>query len=118
MKRLLLVDDDIDILLMLKRKLSMSGYDVITSTTCKEGLDIFYDHRPDLVLLDINVGTEDGRDMCRTIKQQAEHQHIPVILFSANHELLKLAAEYGANAVIDKPFEISRLVETIRSVLP
>jgi len=113
MKKILVVDDDTDILLLLKAKLSATGYNVTTTTSCTEGLNVFYTSLPDLVLLDINVGSEDGREMCRSIKQQADYEHIPVILISANPEALKLYADYGATAAVDKPFELNHLLDLI-----
>ena len=80
-------------------------------------MSIFYAEVPDLVLLDINVGSEDGREMCRGIKEQSKFHHIPVILFSANTEALKVNADAGADAGIEKPFDLNNLVELIDKYL-
>ena len=111
MKKILVVDDDTDILHLIKTYLTWKQYEVATTTSCNEGLNKFYSFEPDLVLLDINVGSEDGRVMCKSIKQQAQYNHIPVILFSANPELLKAAPDFGADAIIDKPFDLSEMME-------
>ncbi len=110
MRKILVVDDDTDILQLLKTYLTWNEYDVRTTTTCSEGMEIFHSFQPELVLLDINVGSEDGRVMCKQIKQQAEFEHIPVILFSANPELLNKAAQYGATATIEKPFNLDEML--------
>src|SRR5579871_2143380 len=98
MKRILFVDDDVDLLAAMKILLRREGYEVAVTTSCNEGLDILANFRPDLILLDINVGNEDGRLMCRQIKEQAEYEHIPVILISANDEALETYRDYSADA--------------------
>jgi CheY-like chemotaxis protein len=117
MKKILVIDDEPDILLLMKAGLSQKGYSVKVSSSCNEGLDIFYEFQPDLVLMDINVGSEDGREMCRAIKTQAVYEHIPVILFSANNEALRSYKEYGATAALDKPFNLPALLEVVQQYL-
>jgi DNA-binding response OmpR family regulator len=117
MKRILIVDDDTDLLASLKSYLTKKGYDVTTTTTCNEGLDILYAVSPHLVLLDINVGNEDGRTMCMKIKNTAESEHIPIILISANHQALARYQEYGANGSLPKPFELPVLLDTIEQTM-
>ena len=80
LKKILVVDDEEEILYTLKTKLTVQGYEVVTTMSCDLRLEIFYSFKPDIVFLDVNVGNSDGRLMCRTIKTQAEYQHIPVIL--------------------------------------
>jgi len=117
MKKILVVDDNEDILFMLKSFLHLKGYEVAVSITCKEALGIFYSFQPDLVLLDVNVGEDDGRVMCKQIKSQAEYRHIPVILISANGDGLKAYEEHGASAAIEKPFNLPRLLVLVKSLL-
>src|ERR1700744_3484816 len=90
MKKILVVDDDTDLLATMKVYLRRQGYEVAVTTSCDEGLQIFTSFKPDLVFLDMNVGDQDGREMCLIIKSRAEFRHIPVVLISANHEELKL----------------------------
>ena len=117
MKKILVVDDEEDVLFILKRLFNAKGFDVRTTTTCEHGLEIFYSFKPDLVLLDVNVGTADGRIMCKTIKGQAEYLHIPVILISANPLMLLKYQDYGATAIIEKPFNLPMVLSTVRSCL-
>jgi len=117
MKKILVVDDDQDLLLMLKSFLTLNGYDPRVSMSCDEGLEIFYEFKPHLVLLDVNVGNADGREMCRKIKTGAEQQHIPVILISANNEALAAHGQYGANAAMEKPFNFAQLRNSIETFL-
>lgn len=118
MKRILYVDDEVDLLAAMKIFLQREGYEVRVTTSCNDGLKILNTFRPDLVLLDINVGNEDGRLMCRQIKQQAEFRHIPVILFSAYDEALHTYRDYGADNFMGKPFEFSALMDILNVYLP
>jgi DNA-binding response OmpR family regulator len=113
MKKVLVVDDDTDLLSVLKVFFLKKGYDIAVTTSCDEGLDIFYSFQPDLVLLDINVGSQNGQEMCRKIKAQTEYQHIPVIFISANHDALKLYVDYGADDAVKKPFDASQLLKIV-----
>lgn len=113
MKRILFVDDDEDLLAAVKIFLRQQGYEVAVTTSCNEGLEILATFHPDLILMDINVGSVDGRVICRQIKQQARYEHIPVILISANNEALKTYNEFGADDFILKPFNLSHMAETI-----
>lgn len=117
MKKIMVVDDDKDLLANMKAFMSRKGYDVAVTASCEEGMDILRSFRPDLIFMDINIGEEDGREMCKRIKAQAEYQFIPVILISANHEALKQYQECGANSFINKPFLLSGIANTISHYL-
>lgn len=117
MKKILVVDDNEDILVTLKSFLRLKGYEPAVSLTCREALGIFYSFQPDLVLLDVNVGEEDGRVMCKQIKSQADYRHIPVILISADGEGLKGYEDHGASAAMEKPFNLPGLLVLIKSLL-
>jgi len=117
MKKVLVVDDEKDLLALLKGYLKRAGYTVAVTTSCKEGLGIVDLFRPDLIFLDINVGSEDGREMCKQVKSIAEHKHIPVVLISADDESLKTYKEYEANSFLKKPFQPSQLLEVAAGYL-
>lgn len=118
MDKILIVEDDKDLITLLKSGLSKNGYQVRATISCKEGLEIFYQFLPDLVILDINVGNEDGREMCRQVKASAEFQLIPVIMISANDISLELYKDYGANDILKKPFLLAQIQELISKYLP
>ncbi|HTL08474.1 MAG TPA: response regulator [Chitinophagaceae bacterium] len=117
MQKILVVDDNEDILVILKNFLSLKGFEVLVSLSCNEAMQIFYNFKPQLVLLDINVGQEDGRVMCEQIKSEAEYKHIPVILISANTDGLQSYKNHGAYAGVEKPFNLVKLLETIQEAL-
>ena len=118
MDKILIVEDDEDLITLLKSGLSKNGYQVRATISCKEGLEIFYQFLPDLVILDINVGNEDGREMCRQVKASAEFQLIPVIMISANDISLELYKDYGANDILKKPFLLAQIQKLISKYLP
>lgn len=117
MRKILVVDDDKDLLANMKSFLAKQGYEVAVTTTCQQGLQLLLSFQPDLIFLDVNVGDEDGREMCRQIKSQAEYEHIPVLLISARHEELLLYNKYGASAFLKKPFELPVLMDTLKIYL-
>lgn len=117
MKKILVVDDDEDLLINMKRFFKKNGFDVTVSMSCQEAMEIFNSFTPDIVFLDINVGREDGREMCSRIKSNAEYKHIPVILISAGSYNIDFYHQYGASAFIPKPFDISKLLDSLKTYL-
>ena len=114
-KRILVVDDTVDILQVLNRRLQSWGYEVRTATNGEEGLRLAQEWLPDLVLLDIMMPTMKGRDVCARLKHDAKTQHIPVIFLTAlglaDH--VKAGMELGAEDYIVKPFEPGELKERV-----
>jgi DNA-binding response OmpR family regulator len=110
MKKIMVVDDEKDLLAVVKGYLKRAGYDVAVTTSCDEGLKILRSFKPDLIYLDVNVGTEDSREMCKHIKSLAEHKHIPIVLISTNDDALKTYRDYQADAIMRKPLQPSQLL--------
>src|ERR1700683_1386791 len=115
MKKIMVVDDEKDFLALAKEYLKRAGYDVVVTTSCGEGLNILNLFKPDLIFMDINVGTEDGRVMCKQIKSMAEHKHITIILISANDDALNTYKDYHADSFQKKPFQPSQLLSSAAS---
>jgi len=119
MQRILAVDDDKDILEVLEFILEDSGYNVRTLSEGRNLLAEIKNYDPDLILLDVMLGGLDGRELCREIKTNAETRHIPVILFSAGHNIARLIhQQFAPNAFLEKPFDISTLLDAVRSNMP
>lgn len=117
MKKILVVDDDIDILNVVQLVLDANGFKVFGTPNWQQintHIDAF---KPDLILLDVSLGTQDGRNICKQLKSNNNTKHIPVILFSANHNIEKSLPECLADNFISKPFDINDLVEGINSQL-
>jgi DNA-binding response OmpR family regulator len=111
MKKIMVVDDEKDLLALVKGYLKKAGYEVAVTTSCEEGLNILNAFKPGLIYMDVNVGTDDGRVMCKQIKSVAEHRHIPIILISANDEALGTYKEYEADGILKKPFQPFQLLK-------
>src|SRR5215510_13661272 len=105
MKKILVVDDDVDILTLVRMTLCMNDFEVEAISRWEEINDSILSFSPDLILLDVSLVGADGRDICKQIKQSQETQHIPVILFSANAEMGNNLNECKAQAFIAKPYE-------------
>ena len=117
MKKVLVVDDDNDILSLVEMILSMNDFGVDAISQWEKIDDRILNFHPDIILLDVSLNGADGRDICRKIKTIASTQHIPVILFSAHAEVADSFKDCLAQGFIAKPFEISHLVKTLRSNL-
>lgn len=114
MKKILIVDDDMDILHLVSMLLRHNNFLVKTISNCGHIFEIIKDFLPQLILLDISLGGADGREICKQIKQSDETRGIPIILFSAHHDLINHIKGYLSNGSVSKPFETPILLETIR----
>lgn len=114
MKRVLVVDDDVDILNLVKTILNMNRYSTETIANWQHLDNAIKNFDPALILLDISLSGANGLDICRDLKQNETTRDIPVILFSANVEMAKKVNECGASGYISKPFSIKELLEVIQ----
>src|SRR3989339_1376415 len=105
-KKILVVDDEPDVVKLLKVRLEASGYAVIEAYDGQEGLDKAHNEMPDLIILDLMLPKLNGYQVCRMLKFDAKYQKIPIILLTARagDEDQKQSVEAGANAYITKPF--------------
>ncbi|MEO6508980.1 MAG: response regulator transcription factor [Patescibacteria group bacterium] len=115
-KRILVADDDPAIVDSIKYMLEDEGYEVET-TVDGETVGKMFEDQPDLLLLDIWMSGQDGRDICRALKAQETTKHIPIIMISANKDTEKIAKEAGANDFVGKPFDIEDLLNKIKQQL-
>ena len=116
-KKILVVDDEPDILEFLQIILQEEGYTVMT-TDKGEYVEKLHDGGlPDLILLDVLLSGKDGRDIVKHLKSQDETRHIPVIMFSAHPSAEETARACGAEDFVAKPFEIDVLLAKIATYL-
>ena len=114
-KKILVVDDDPDILDALRFMLEDAGYRV-TTTEKGEYAENLHDTNgglPDVILLDVLLSGKDGRLICRKLKSQEETKYIPIIMMSAHNNARQSVASVGADDFIAKPFEAYELLEKI-----
>ena len=117
-KRILIIDDEPDVLKLAAFRLKRWGYEILTANDGQTGLEIIENERPDLVLLDLRLPNLDGVDVCRQVKNNEALKHIPIILFTATADIAvaETAKQVGADGYIVKPFEPEQLLEKIQSV--
>ena len=115
-KKLLVVDDDLNICDMLRLYFENEGYTVKTANDGVEGVNYFKTFEPDLVLLDIMMPKKDGWQVCREIREISAK---PVIMITAKGEVFDkvLGLELGADDFIVKPFDMKELSARIKAVL-
>jgi DNA-binding response OmpR family regulator len=118
-KKILLVDDEKDLVETLTFRLEANGYGVIKAYDGQEGLDKARSEKPDLIILDLMLPKMDGYKVCRMLKFDDKYKSIPIILFTARAQESdkKLGQEVGADAYITKPFEPQILLSKIKELL-
>ena len=115
MAKILIVDDYIDLVELLTDFLESKGHEVETPPTVDSLYESLSHFHPDLIILDVRFRDLDGRKICKEIKLQ--WSSVPIILISASPELLKNYKECYADAIIEKPFDLSTIIEKVESVL-
>lgn len=117
MRKLFIVDDDYDILLSLSIWFRKMGFEVGTFENSRSLYNALQESVPDLVLLDINLQGEDGRDVCKQIKTEMKAD-CAVILFSANYLALENCKDRCADGILHKPFELHEILQLVKSHIP
>jgi len=118
-KLILVVEDQEDNRRIMRDLLSSVGYEVIEAVTGEEGVAAAETHRPDLILMDIQLPGLDGYEATRQIKANPELEHIPIIVvtsYALSGDDVK-AFEAGCNAYVSKPFSPRELLAKIREYL-
>ncbi len=110
--RIFIADDDEDILSSMAMILEFAGYDVRTTSDCKTIVSQLTD-RPDLILLDVWMSGCNGAEICREIKANPQLSNTPVLLVSASHEVAQFAKAAGADGFLEKPFEMTTLLDKV-----
>jgi len=117
-KRILIVDDEEQILLLLKTILNVYGYDSIEVLSPKETFAKVKAERPDLIILDIAMPEMDGYQVCKQIKSDPSSKNIPVVMITALalEQDRKYALEAGADGFILKPFDPRDVIAEIEKL--
>ena len=114
-KKIMIVDDETDLLKVTCYRIEKSGYDVCSASDGKMALEVIAKECPDLVLLDIRLPELNGPEVCVWIKKDEKLKHIPVVLFTASTQNIEeKAAACGAEDYITKPFSSEELLEKIK----
>ncbi len=116
-KRILIVDDDLDLLMLLDRRLQKEGYEIETAASLPEAEEIIATFSPHLLLLDINVNGEDGRQLCWRLKKSEIYKEIKVLIMSGYDFSTSRATLFGADNLLPKPLHTDILVHVVEAHL-
>ena len=119
MNKILVVEDEPDILEMVRYNLDQAGLDVETTEDAEHALQSVQEVLPDLIILDLMLPGIDGLDMCRQLKQDARTRHIPILMLTARKEEVDriVGLELGADDYVVKPFSPRELVLRAQAIL-
>ena len=117
MAKILVVDDSEHLIALLSQILTSNGFGVETAVSKKELVNHLLTMVPDLILLDIRLSGDDGRKICRDLKANSVYKKIPIILMSADADLLESYAEYNANDMMGKPFDREVVLDKVNGLL-
>jgi len=118
-KRILIVDDEVQLVEMVKMRLESAGYETIVAYDGQEGFDKAKKDKPDLIILDLMLPKMDGYKICGLLKNDARYAKIPIIMFTARaqEEDMKLGKDLGAEEYVTKPFDPKILLSKIKELL-
>jgi DNA-binding response OmpR family regulator len=119
MKRVLIADDEPNIVLSLEFLMKQSGYEIRVARDGEEALQAVREWKPDLVLLDVMLPLRDGFEVCQKIREDAETASTRVIMITAKGREVEVAKglAVGADAYVTKPFSTKELVAQVRETL-
>jgi two-component system, OmpR family, alkaline phosphatase synthesis response regulator PhoP len=118
-EKILVVDDEKDILELIDYNLSKNGYRVKTVTTGEDALELIKENDYDLIILDLMLPGVDGFDICKTIKADKQKSSIPIVMVTAKSEEADKVAglEIGADHYVTKPFSPRELLAIVKATL-
>lgn len=114
--KILVIDDDPDILEVLRLLLSLEGYDVLTAAEGITGLSLAREKNPDMIILDLNLPDISGQQICKIIRGEL---NVPILILSARDNVSDkvVCLEYGADDYLTKPFENIELTARVKAIL-
>lgn len=115
-KKILIVEDEINLLQVLKDSLEKENFEIIEACNGEIGMDLFYEKKPDFILLDINLPKKNGWQVCQEIREES---NIPIIMMTArDSEIDELKGlNIGADDYVTKPFNLKILIVKIKKLL-
>ncbi len=117
MKRVLVVDDDQDILEAVQFVLDGGGYEAEVTNRGEETFSKIREFKPDLIILDVLLSGSDGRKICKQLKNEQENKHIPILMLSAHPSAKDTIKACGADSFLAKPFEVKQLLAEVDKFL-
>ena len=118
-KKILVVDDEEDIRTLLTTSFESQGYQIISAADGTQGWEMLKNHKPDLLITDINMPGIDGIELLKKVREDSDLKDMPVIMLtgkSADEEILS-GLSHGADHYITKPFTIKTVLNTVKMML-
>ena len=118
-KKILIVDDEVDLVKTIKFSMEAEGYMVLASYNGEDALNQARKENPDLIVLDIMLPKLDGYKVCRLLKFDEQYKNIPILMLTAKTQQKDklLGKETGADEYITKPFDMDELMEKVKTYL-
>ena len=118
-KKILVVDDEPDILKVVTFRVKKLEYEVVTATNGQEALDLIQKEEPDLILLDIELPVMNGYEVCQRVKTNEKLKHIPIIFLTASiaSKIAEKVKEFNADDYLIKPFDSEELLKKIKNFI-
>ena len=117
-KKILIVDDEPNVVTLCEARLKASGYDVVVAYDGQQGLDKIKEEKPDLIILDHMMPNLDGFKVCEILKSSEEYKHIPVVMLTASGQAseIETGLQKGVSAYVTKPFKAEVLLGIIKGL--
>lgn len=118
MRKILIAEDERDILDLIMFTLQFGGYDVVPTSNGEDALEMVHKEQPDLILLDVHMPRMSGYEVCKRIKAEDDTRNIPVVFLSAKGQEAEVLTGYEMGAVdyILKPFAPDQLLESLDNI--
>jgi DNA-binding response OmpR family regulator len=115
--RILIVDDEPDLLTVLRFGLEAAGFEVVQASDGEQALGLARQLVPDLMILDLMLPRMDGYKVCRALKSDARYRGVPIFILSARsgEPDRRMALDMGADEVHTKPYDMKALIERVRA---
>ncbi|KAA3612479.1 MAG: response regulator [Calditrichaeota bacterium] len=119
MKKILIVDDEPNIVISLEFLMAQNGYHVQKARSGEEALEIVDEYVPDLILLDVMLPFRSGFEVCQSIREKTKLAHVKIILLTAKGREadIERGLSAGADSYIVKPFSTQKLVDKVAEIL-
>ena len=118
-KEILIVDDEPGIVVPVQFLMEQQGYNVMTANRGEDALDLIYQYKPDLVLLDIMLPGIDGYEVCDIVRLNPDYRNVKIVFFTAKGREVEIAKglALGADAYITNPYSNAELVAKVKELL-
>jgi DNA-binding response OmpR family regulator len=116
-QKILVVDDDPDIGIMLKLMLEYKGYDAVVATSAERAEEIIEHESVKLVIMDMLLSGSNGTDLCEKLRKEENTKHLPILMISAHPNAEEICIAAGANDFILKPFDMQEILSRVHQLL-